>query len=168
MEPFRIERFNDCASASAYCTAVSLSSMSRTLRRLATFILLLTVPLRVYAAAVMVFCSPGSGPAAVESIVPAHHQMHASTHGHHADAEHFPSVHEASVAESHPQVGPDAAPFDDHSSCAGCSCSGMIATAAFDWNPQTFPTPAISSFIATAVPSTVPRRLERPPRTILA
>ncbi len=139
--------------------------MSRSLRRLATFILLLTVPLRVYAAAAMVFCSPGIDAAGSESLAPAHHAAPAASHVAHAPVGH--SAHDHSAANSH-HPEPDAASFHDHFSCAGCCCAGMIAAASFDWKPQAFPTPAIASFIAYAVPSTVPHRLERPPRTIFA
>lgn len=135
-------------------------------RRLATLILLLAIPLRLYAAVAMMFCGPvGDG---MEVTSPAHHELHASAHGHHAVAAHVLSIHEPAAAHSHHSVDPDTASFHDHFSCAGCSCAGMIATASFDWKPQAFPTPAIFSLIATAVPGTVPHRLERPPRTIFA
>ncbi len=140
--------------------------MSRSLRRLATFILLLTVPLRIYAAAAMVFCSPASDLAGAESLASAHrHEARAGAHVHQAAVAH--AAHESAAADA-PAGNPDAASFHDHFSCGGCCCAGMIATASFDWKPQAFPTPAISSFIANAVPSTVPHRLERPPRTIFA
>ena len=141
--------------------------MSFSLRRVATFILLLTVPLRVYAAAAMVFCNPGNG-LAVEAGIPAHHATQASVHGHRANTEYFHSVQEDSAADSHHQADSDGASLDDHFLCGGCCCTGMIATVAFDWKPQAFPTPAMPSFIATTVPSTVPQRLDRPPRAILA
>lgn len=157
-----------CLTSTSACrTPVSNSSMPISLRRLAAFILLLTVPLRVYAAAAMVFCGPGSDPEAVQSVTPMHHETHASTHGHHIDIEHFLAVHEASTVESHHLAGADAASFDDHLSCGGCCCSGMIATANVDWKPQMFSTPTMPVFVAIAVPSTVPQRLERPPRSVL-
>lgn len=141
-------------------------AMSRSLRRLATLILLLAVPLRVYAAAAMVFCSPGAPMAGAEAFTPAHHGVAASTGGHHAWTEHSGSAHEESAADSqHPA---DAGSFHVHLACAGCCCAGMIATSGFDWKPQVFSPPAISPFVATAVPSTVPQRLERPPRVVLA
>lgn len=146
----------------------ALVLMSRSLRRLATFILLLTVPLRVYAAAAMVLCSPGVELAGAESLIPAHHGVAASGHVDHASAGHLVAAHEDSAADSHRHADLKAGSFHDHFACAGCCCAGMIATSGFDWKPQAFATPAISPFIATAVPTTVPQRLERPPRVVLA
>jgi hypothetical protein len=142
--------------------------MSSSLRRLATFILLLTVPLRVYAAAAMMFCGPANDVAQVESLAPAHHhEAKALTRAHEAAIALVLSVHESAATDSH-SGNPDTHSFHDHASRAACCCAGMIAVASFDWKPQAFTTPAISSFIATTVPNTVPHRLERPPRTIFA
>ena len=139
--------------------------MSLRLRRFATLILLLTVPLRVYAAAAMVLCGPAAGVADVESLSHAHH--HEAAHAHRAGNAHVPAVHESAATDSH-WVGPNGVSFHDDVFCAGCCCAAMIATASFDWKPQAFPTPEISLFVVHAVPSTVPHRLERPPRTIFA
>lgn len=130
------------------------------IRRLATFLLLLAVPLRVYAAVAMTFCgAPSQVPHEMQMEAAAMHaQMHDrdSTEGSAVSVEH----HENHDARSeHVQ---------DHGSCAACCCAGMIATAHYDWKPQSFATPATPGFVAIAVPPTVPHRLERPPRDVLA
>ena len=89
-------------------------------------------------------------------------------HAHHGGAETLHVVQEDASATSPHHAGADGASFDDHFSCAGCCCAGMIATATFDWKPQAFLTPAMPSFIAATVPGTVPQRLERPPRMVFA
>lgn len=165
-EPFRLVAHWTSANVLYNCRRSFALAMSRSPRRLATLILLLAVPLRVYAAAAMVFCSPGTPTAGAESFTPAHHGVAASTEGDHVWAERPGPVHEESAADSqHPA---DAGSFHDHFSCGGCCSTGMIAASGFDWKPQVFAPPAISPFVATAVPSTVPQRLERPPRVVLA
>ena len=147
--------------------------MSRFLRRFATLLLLLTVPLRVYAAAAMVFCGPEDELPDVESTVSIHHHLPATmVHGH-VDGLFDDGAAGAlqalqSSSDSHHTNAHDAVPAHDHFSCAACCCAGMISTAGLGWKPQSFPTPATPSFVAIAVPSTVPQRLDRPPKAVLA
>lgn len=152
--------------------------MNPVLRRLATFLLLLAVPLRVYAAVAMVFCGGlGETQHDIESVSALmqvqtsevvrsqRHErgeesgsvMHDESDRDHADADPGDHRHGAGPDGAHQQV-----------SCSACCCTGMIATAQYDWKPQSFATPATPSFVAIAVPHAVPQRLERPPRTILA
>ena len=117
------------------------------LRRVATLLLLLAVPLRVYAATAMLFCGPVD--VAAEPTV-AVMQMDAGQpmdHGHHGDA---------------------SDPVLDHQSCASCCCTGMIATARFAWRPPSFAAPTTPEFAAGTVPPPIPHRLERPPRDVVA
>ena len=140
--------------------------MSIFARRIATFILLLTVPLRVYAAVAMMFCGVPSGGTAFESTVAAPHELQLAHLAHQQAMSHLLPDHDHAISDLRVPGGTDAASLHHPVSCTECCCAGMIATASFDWKPQVFPAPAISSSIAAAAPSTVPHRLERPPRAI--
>ncbi len=130
-----------------------------------TLLLLLVVPLRVYAAVAMVFCGQTSdemhdiqAPAAV---IQAHASMAMTVQAHdHQDG--GPMDH-----DRHHDHAASGADVHEHLSCGGCCCAGMIATAQYDWKPQSFAAPATPPFVSIAVPRTVAHRLERPPRDAL-
>jgi len=134
--------------------------MNALLRRFATILLLLAVPLRVYAAVAMMFCgAPSQVPHELQMGGAA---MHGQMHDHRNTDDSMESV------EHHEDHDARSEHVQDHGSCAACCCAGMIATAHYDWKPQSFATPATPGFVAIAVPPTVPHRLERPPRVFLA
>lgn len=131
--------------------------MTSVLRRWSTFLLLLAIPLRVYAAAAMMFCGqPGEATPPPQTSMHEQMQSHSDPVGGMAHAEH------------HQGHGTGSAHGQDHGSCSACCCAGMIATATHDWQAQPFARPAPPRFVAMVVPPTVPRRLERPPRIFLA
>jgi hypothetical protein len=144
------------------CPCLRLRRMTRTLRSVLTWLLLVAVPLQGYAAAGMLFCG-ALGERAPVAAGAAHHHDHASSP---LDSTH---LHEAAAAASD-----DDAAWDLHSVMHGkCSaCSTCCSVSALPSAPMTSAgfEPRATPFIEYECADTGygSARLERPPRLNLA
>lgn len=141
---------------------------SRT-RALIALVLTLALPLRVYAAVAMEFCTPTS-----------HGVMHAVAHSDESvvgDSDHTAhgaaaaSAEEASPAGAHPDdlSGLGSAHAAPHSgACASCCCAALIAAAPLQFNLHPSLPPEAPPFTRNAIASFVSDGLDRPPQSFLA
>lgn len=141
---------------------------SRT-RALIALVLTLALPLRVYAAVAMEFCTPASHGVmqavaySDESVVDhSDHASHAATTA---------SAEEASPAGVHPDdlSGVGSAHAAPHSgACASCCCAALIAAAPLRFDLRPSLPPEAPPFTHNAIASFVPDGLDRPPQPFLA
>lgn len=127
--------------------------MTRRTRFFVTLIVALALPLRVYAAAMMLFCAPGHVPGTPDLV-------HA-THAHHAPAG------DSGGDEVHDTGGAQASHDAHDTTCSACSSVALIASGSSEFAFLPFATPAAPPFVRVALPSFVPNGLDRPPRHVL-
>ena len=129
--------------------------MTRRTRFFVTLIVALALPLRVYAAAVMLFCAPGHAYGATDHVHATHHAV--SMHDHHANA--GDQTHEPGYAE--------ASPHAHDTTCSACCSVALIASGSSEFAFLPFAPPAAPPFARVALPSFVPDGRYRPPRDVL-
>ena len=137
--------------------------MTRRTRFFVTLIVALALPLRVYAAAVMLFCAPGHAASATDLLHATHAAVthDASMHAHHAPAG------DSGGNEVHDTGGAQASHDAHDTTCSACSSVALIASGSSEFAFLPFATPAAPPFAHVALHSFVADGRYRPPRHVL-
>ena len=141
--------------------------MNSKTRALIALVLTLALPLRVYAAVAMEFCTTDSH--AVERV--AAPSLHASDHAARAVPGASAEDHRHAASRPDHNGGDEAAHAAQtpHSgTCLSCCCAALIAAAPPQFDLLPSPPPLAPPFTGIAIASFVPDGLDRPPQTLLA